>query len=148
MIRYFTIKIVSHTSYRSHMWMCAYVYNHLIFKFFLVMITVVFEAQKVIERIPYAALSNRKVSAQMRLCLWNETDFFQMWKIKWSVKLLVSKSIFFFFQQKSLLENAGVWAPYNKMEAHKYILQKSGVERSITPNRKITNSGRNAVFKS
>jgi len=46
------------------------------------------------------------------------------------------------------LENAGVWAPYNKMEAHKYILQKSGVERSITPKRKITNSGRNAVFRS
>lgn len=103
LIRYFTIKIVSHTSYRSHMWMCAYVYNHLIiFKFFLVMITVVFKAQKVIERIPYAALSNIKVSAQMRLCLWNETDFFQMWKIKWSVKLLVSKSIFFLPTEESV----------------------------------------------
>lgn len=66
------------------------------------MITVVFEAQKVIERIPYAALSNRKVSAQMRLYLWNETDFFQMWKIKWSVKLLVSKSNFFLPTEESV----------------------------------------------
>lgn len=59
---------------RSCMWVCTYVYYHsvLTFLFLLLMNMAVFQPQEVIKHIPSAALSNKRASALLCLCLWNK----------------------------------------------------------------------------